>query len=96
MVKIISAGAFAAVLILAGCHSSTDQEKLAEAQQQFQQTVASVTHDLDEKLLDAEMKNHQLKQGDKAACRWLKKSHPAANEGRSWKEACTALYNIKF
>lgn len=83
-------------LLFAGCETAADREKLASDQEHFKETVDSVNRNLDAKILDAEMKNHQLKQGDKAACRWLKKAHPSPDEGRSWKEACTAIYGIKY
>jgi len=82
--------------LLTGCETQADKDKLAAAQRNFDQTVSSVNRDLDEKLIDAEMKNQQLKHGEKAACRWLKKEHPAADQGHSWKEACTAIYHIQY
>lgn len=94
--KLLHGSALAAILILAGCETATDRAKPAADQQHFKDTVDSIKSDLDQKLLDAEMKNHQLKQGDKAACQWLKKAHPSSNEGRTWKDACTTLYGIRY
>jgi outer membrane murein-binding lipoprotein Lpp len=95
-VKFLHGFVLAAILVLAGCETAADRAKLAADQQHFKDTVDSINSDLDQKLLDAEMKNHQLKHGDKAACLWLKKAHPSPNEGRTWKDACTALYGIHF
>jgi hypothetical protein len=94
MEKLFIAVTVALALSCAGCDNHEQQQKLQEAQANFQKTVDNQQAEYADKIQDAQMQRQQIEHGERAACVWLRKQHfkYVGPKTRSWQEACDALY----